>query len=310
MPSSGTNTAAVQAKRRATPPRTRRLRPFFPVAALGVRHPRTMTMLQPDSTIPSAAVNEPPATLDTYEQLRLRLWAAAPDDGPARPDKALFRELFDLAHLTGTARLVCWEIASYTSRHGKCQLRIKRLADSLEISTRTIKAAIAEIRQSGALRTHRTRGALIFELAIGGWFRNARRPRKPPEDQPKLLLVDVEEVKLASPLEVKPASPLKIKKGCTSKGRDQDSIAAAGTPARESSDEDQQQRRRHDRIEGLIAAIAARARQLGMKYDEADERRGLERGEIDVDALQAHADELGEMLRAQRRHRALGPGRA
>ena len=73
MPSSETNTAAVQAKRRATPPRTRRLRPFFPVAALGVRHPRTMTMLQPDSTIPSAAVNEPPATLDTYEQLRLRL---------------------------------------------------------------------------------------------------------------------------------------------------------------------------------------------------------------------------------------------
>ena len=268
-------------------------------------------MLQPDSTIPSAAVNEPPATVDTYEQIRLRLWATVPDDGPTRPDKALLRELFNLAHLTGTARLVGWEIASYTNRHGKCQLGLGRLADALGVTTRTIKTAIAEIRQSGALRTHRTRGALIFELAIGGWFRNARRPRKPPENQPKLLLVDAEEVKLASPLEGKPASPLKIKKGCTSKGRDQDSIAAVGTSARGSSDEDQQQQqRRHNRIEGLIAAIAARARQLGMKYDEADERRGLERGEIDVDALQTHADELGEMLRAQRRHRALGPSRA
>ena len=47
-----------------------------------------------------------------------------------------------------------------------------------------------------------------------------------------------------------------------------------------------------------------------MEYNEADERQGLETGEIDVDALQAHADELGEMLRTQRRHRALGPGRA
>ena len=33
-----------------------------------------------------------------------------------------------------------------------------------------------------------------------------------------------------------------------------------------------------------------------MEYNEADERQGLETGEIDVDALQAHADELGEML--------------
>ena len=81
--------------------------------------------------------------------------------------------------------------------------------------------------------------------------------------------------------------------------------AVAGTAAREgSTDENQQQQRR---IKGLISIIAIRARKLGLKYDEADDRRGIEAGEIDVDHLQAHADRLADDIQAQSRRRALGP---
>ena len=59
----------------------------------------------------------------------------------------------------------------------------------------------------------------------------------------------------------------------------------------------QQQQRQEQRVEGLIAAIAARARRLGMEYDETDERHRLAAGEIGVDELQALADRLAEEIR-------------
>ena len=52
-----------------------------------------------------------------------------------------------------------------------------------------------------------------------------------------------------------------------------------------------------------IGAIAARARRLGMEYNEAEERQQLEAGEIGVDDLQRHADKLEEKLRTRRRWR-------
>ena len=80
-----------------------------------------------------------------------------------------------------------------------------------------------------------------------------------------------------------------------------------GTPKDERSptmwQQQQQQRnqeRIQERIEGLFAAIATRARRLGMKYDEVDERRRLEAGEIGVDDLQAHADSLVDEIQDRR----------
>ena len=87
-----------------------------------------------------------------------------------------------------------------------------------------------------------------------------------------------------------------------------DPIAAAGTPPAREAARRQQQQRQHDRIEGLIAAIAARSRELDMDYDERDERRRLEEGEIDVDALQQLANELRDKTRTRRIRRAHGPG--
>ena len=66
----------------------------------------------------------------------------------------------------------------------------------------------------------------------------------------------------------------------------------------------QQQQRNQERldkrIEGLFAAIAARARELGMEYDEVDERRRLKAGEIGVDELQALADKLADEIQQRR----------
>ena len=88
-------------------------------------------------------------------------------------------------------------------------------------------------------------------------------------------------------------------------------VAAAagtqGTPRASAADRrrrQQQQRREEDRIEGLFAAIAPRAREAGHLYDEADERQRLARGEITVEDLQRQADELLEEVREHRLRRA------
>lgn len=88
-----------------------------------------------------------------------------------------------------------------------------------------------------------------------------------------------------------------------------DRYAAANQPrAREANHRRQQQQQRNeDRTEGLIAAIAARAREVGREYDEADERQRLAAGEIDVDDMQRLADELGEEVHERRLRRAHGP---
>lgn len=88
-----------------------------------------------------------------------------------------------------------------------------------------------------------------------------------------------------------------------------ESMAVAGTPRANSADQrrKKQQQRRQDRIEGLFAAIAPRAREAGYTYDEADERRRLREGEIDVDDLQRQADRLADEVHEKRMRRAHGP---
>ena len=79
---------------------------------------------------------------------------------------------------------------------------------------------------------------------------------------------------------------------------------AAARPARAREADRQQQQ--HHRLEGLFGAIAARCRKLGFSYDEQEERRRLHEGEIDIDRLQRHADELAEKLAEQLLRRAHG----
>lgn len=90
------------------------------------------------------------------------------------------------------------------------------------------------------------------------------------------------------------------------------SVAAGRYPSRARADRQQEQQQHRDqvRLEGLLGAIASRARRLGHDFDEAGERRRIADGEIDIAALQALADDLDAELAEQgdvRRHR-ITPG--
>ena len=96
----------------------------------------------------------------------------------------------------------------------------------------------------------------------------------------------------------------------------QDLAVAAGTPVPKEDpvfdhSEQQQQlqqqatttaERQQRRIEGLLAAIAARSRDLGEPFDESAYRQRLETGAIDVEVLQKRADRLAHQLRARAEH--------
>ena len=84
-------------------------------------------------------------------------------------------------------------------------------------------------------------------------------------------------------------------------------IAAADPSRASTTDRRQQQQQHQTRIEGLFGAIAARCRKLGYDYNEQDERRRLREGEIDIDCLQRHADDLEADMRERRLLRAHGP---
>ena len=69
--------------------------------------------------------------------------------------------------------------------------------------------------------------------------------------------------------------------------------------------------REHQRIEGLIAAIAARSRRLDRRFDETACRQALAAGELNVDQLQTRANELqAELLSAESKQQAGRSGSA
>ena len=71
------------------------------------------------------------------------------------------------------------------------------------------------------------------------------------------------------------------------------------------SQQQQLVRRATDRSEGLFAVCAVRARQLGLTYDEADERKRFQKGDTNIGKLQTLADRLADdIARRGRRTRA------
>ena len=65
-------------------------------------------------------------------------------------------------------------------------------------------------------------------------------------------------------------------------------------------------RRTETRIEGLFSVCAVRARQLGLTYDEADERARLRAGETNLGDIQALADQLADDLAQQPKRKEVG----
>lgn len=71
-------------------------------------------------------------------------------------------------------------------------------------------------------------------------------------------------------------------------------MSETGTKPKDKGPElaDAREEREHQRVEGLIAAIASRSRGLHIRFDEVACRQALASGELTVDQLQTRADEL------------------
>ena len=228
-----------------------------------------------------------------YEQLWLDLCAIVdPDKVP--PERGLWRELLSLAGASGPTHHVCWILYGRMDRRGRVKAKAQTLADDGGLGVRTVHRSLMHARRIGAVRWRRRRGASWYELNLGGAFTKKRQncltgsSRTAPQAD---LLGLVRTV-----------------------GKERTSIAAAavlpmGVPKSDTGQQQQQQRkigrRNEERIEGLIAACAAKARNLGRRYDEADERQRLAAGEIDVEKLQKLAYDLQDQLdqRHDRRRR-------
>ena len=256
---------------------------------------------------------------DGPQQLELRLFERIDAFRGVPPDRALWRELVDLA--IGTARNftaygkslsagfihhLTWAIYGRSDRAGVAHVTDRQLAADMRREPKAVTAGILVVRRLGIIRTIRAsrRAARFHALNLGGLDWPAIRRRAVAHRRERQLRLDladghhqlqlpasgVHTTPLNSPSGVH-TTPLK---GVRTEGQISESKAAAGTPRASSVDvnQEQQQPGQKNRIEGLIGAIAARSRSLARPFDEAKTRRDLAAGERRVDDLQRQADEL------------------
>ena len=214
---------------------------------------------------------------------------------------------------------------------GLVPVSVARLAQDARMDRKTMARALtvcASLHIARPIRERRQGRVVGFALNVGGldWPAVYARVRAmfppsattvPGASQPALGFPP-------EPVEKGPQAPsASAEKGpqapyrATYVRRDvQDLAVAAGTPVPKEDpvfdhSEQQQQlqqqatttaERQQRRIEGLLAAIAARSRDLGEPFDESAYRQRLETGAIDVEVLQKRADRLAHQLRARAEH--------
>ena len=268
------------------------------------------------------------------DQLSLRFFALIEGYKRVPPDRALWRELVNLAlgHpksfrdgartvSASTLVLVAYALYMRANSAGVVEdFSATLIAADCRIGREHAQAALRVLNRLHVFRSTRAsrRRPACHRMNLGGldWPTvRARLKRSSSGDRGSLLedasgdrrsLLEDASGDPRSLLSGDHGSPLK---GNQKGGGTQQPVAvAAGTPCtREADRQSQQQQRQQDRIEGLIGAIAARARELDREYDEADERQRLAKGEINVDDMQRLADELGEEVRERRLRRIHGP---
>ena len=280
------------------------------------------------------------------DQLSLRFFALIEGYKRVPPDRALWRELVNLAvgHLksfrdgartvsASTLVLVAYALYMRANSAGVVEdFSATLIAADCRIGREHAQAALRVLNRLHVFRSTRAsrRRPACHRMNLGGldWPTvRARLKRSSSGDRGSLLedmsgdrrslLEDAsgDRRSLLGHPSGDPRSLLSGDHGSPLKGNQkgqgtQQSVAvAAGTPYARKADRQsqQQQQRQQDRIEGLIGAIAARARELEREYDEADERQRLAKGEINVDDMQQLADELGEEVRERRLRRIHGP---
>ena len=240
-----------------------------------------------------------------FQQLELTFWA--PRDATEKPRRKLWYEFLLALNLRGASLIaVAFVLDANADSKGRTTISITRVATDTGISRSTIERAIRRMDRLGALwieprydsrNGRRTTSRIHLNQ---GWKRHPRSYRRnvsaghsprhcdggPPVTVTGLEVSTVKEVRVLS------------------------AAAVEDTPSRATPPtlhEQQQPYRQIRRIEGLIGTIASRARQLGIPYDEADERHGIADGDITVDDLQRHADDLAEAIKDRQLRRAHGP---
>ena len=270
--------------------------------------------------VPDPSALPPAPEPDDPQQLELRLFERIDAFRGVPPDRALWRELVDLA--IGTARNftaygkslsagfihhLTWAIYGRSDRAGVAHVTDRQLAADMRREPKAVTAGILVVRRLGIIRTIRAsrRAARFHALNLGGldWPAVRRRAvaHHREHQQQRLDLADGYQLQLlasgvhTTPLNSSSGVHTTPPKGVRTEGQVSESIAAASTSRASTADhrrQEQQQPGRTNRIEGLIGAIAARSRALSRPFDEDQTRQDLTSGERTVDDLQRQADEL------------------
>ena len=258
---------------------------------------------------------------DGPQQLELRLFERIDAFRGVPPDRALWRELLDLA--IGTVKTfrtqgqslsaaavhhMGWAVYGRTNRAGIAEVTNNKLAEDTRRKRPVVTALITVLNRLRVIQTTRAsrRTPSFHRLNLGGmaWPAIRRRARMMHHEQAKLDLQAEDQLPLPGgfprPASGQQCGPLSGQQCGPLKGYVQGEIsrskAAAGTSRASSSDRPQEQQPGRtnliDRIEGLIGAIAARSRSLARPFDEAKTRRDLASGERTIDDLQRQANEL------------------
>ena len=190
--------------------------------------------------------------------------------GPApvsrpKPTITKLRDALDAFNVKGTARLLAYELLSYWTPGGTVFPSVPTLADGLGLKPRMVQYHLKRLERVGLWVRHgRTGTTNTYELRLPGGVQpiagggcNPLHPEVTNEVTTYLPAVVVS----------------------TSRRKQQ-----------------QLSRRTETRIEGLFSVCAVRARQLGLTYDEADERARLRAGETNLGDIQALADQLADDL--------------
>ena len=225
----------------------------------------------------------------------------------------------------GSHRLKLWYLALCTFGRAwvrdddvlEIGIKQRSLAGELETGLNRVSKVLAELRDTGLVHVSRSKYHSVIRIFLtpqtwadtprtGVSAKAALSPDTPETGVSGNRVTP--ETRVASTPETRVASTPET--GVTNVSRSLLDVQAAVAdvrstlerPASLTSRQQQQrnQERLDKRIEGLFAAIAARARELGMEYDEVDERRRLKAGEIGVDELQALADKLADEIQQRR----------
>ena len=255
---------------------------------------------------------------DGPQQLELRLFERIDAFRGVPPDRALWRELLDLA--IGTVKTfraqgqslsaaavhhMGWAVYGRTNRAGIAEVTNNKLAEDTRRKRPVVTALITVLNRLRVIQTTRAsrRTPSFHRLNLGGmaWPAIRRRARMMHHEQAKLDFQAENQLSLPAaaggfprPASGQHCGPLSCQQSGPLKGYVQGQIseskAAASTPRASSADQ-KQQPASHPGSENLIRAIAGRSREHDVPFAEEAVRRRVAAGELAVENLLSYLND-------------------